>query len=115
MTDTARLADCLSYDLADSCLRFRRADLIDAAIACDWTAVGSALASMPRCDVTIDEQRAAATAAILLGRGRVEAAARCMADLRDDAMTLDAYALEVGAEMAVAAASGIDRTTGVSL
>ena len=101
MTD---LADCLSYELADSCIRLGRRDLVEAAIACDWPAVGSTLASLPSADVTRHEQRAAATAAILLGCGRVEAAARVMADLRDDEMTLDAYASEVTAEMAAAVA-----------
>ena len=42
-------------------------------------------------------------------------AARILADVRDDEMTLDAWAAEVLAEMAAAAATGLDRTAGVSL
>ena len=55
------------------------------------------------------------TAAYALADGNAEGAARILANVRDDEMTLDAYALEVGAAMAAAAASGIDRTAQVSL
>ena len=54
------------------------------------------------------------TAAAALAEGNVKGAARILADVRDDEMTLDAWAAEVLAEM-TAAASGIDRTAGVSL
>ena len=115
MNDTARLADCLSYDLADSCIRLGRADLVDACIACDWRSVAREIAATLCADATREEHRATVTAAAALAEGNVKGAARILADVRDDEMTLDAYAIEVGAAMAAAAASGVDRTAGVSL
>ena len=109
------LADCLSYDLADSCIRLGRADLVDACIACDWRSVSREIAATLCADATREEHRATVTAAAALAEGNVEGAARILADVRDDEMTLDAYAVEVLAEMAAAAASGVDRTAGVSL
>ena len=116
MTATDRdLRDCLSCDLANTCIRLGRADLVDAAIACDWTAVARELAA-PLCgDEMRHERDGAIRGAQIFAAGDVVAAARVLADVRDDEMTLDAYAVEVLAEMAAGAASGIDRTAGVSL
>lgn len=97
--------DLAAFDIADTCRRLGRVDLIDAAIAAQWGTVGRELATMPASDVTRHEQRAAATAAMLLDIGSVDGAARTMAALRDDEMPLVAYDLEVGAEMAAAVAS----------
>ena len=115
MTATDRdLRDCLSYDLADTGIRLGRADIVDAAIACDWTAVARELAATLCGDEMRHERDGAIRAARLFAAGDVVAAARILADVRDDEMTLDAWAAEVLAEM-TAAASGIDRTAQVSL
>ena len=115
MNDLARLADCLSYDIADSCIRLGRADLVDACIACDWRSVARGLTATLCGDATREEHLAAVTAAYALADDNVVGAARILANVRDDEMTLDAYAVEVGAAMAAAAASGVDRTARVSL
>ena len=116
MTATDRdLRDCLSYDIADTCIRLARADLVDACIACDWRSVARGLTATLCGDATREEHLAAVTAAYALADNNVVGAARVLADVRDDEMTLDAYAVEVLAEMAAGAASGIDRTAGVSL
>ena len=116
MTATDRdLRDCISRELADTCIRLGRADLVDAAIACDWPAVARELATTICGDEMRHERDGAIRAARLFAAGDVVAAARVLADVRDDGMTLDAWAAEVLAEMAAGAATGLDRTAGVSL
>lgn len=116
MTATDRdLRDCLSYDIADTCIRLGRAGLVDAAIACDWTAVARELAATLCGDEMRHERDGAIRGAQIFAAGDVVAAARVLADVRDDEMTLDAWAAEVLAEMAAAAASGVDRIAQVSL
>ena len=116
MTATDRdLRDCISYDIADTCIRLGRADLVDACIACDWRSVSREIAATLCADATREEHRATVTAAAALAEGNVEGAARILADVRDDEMTLDAWAAEVLAAMAAGAATGIDRTAQVSL
>ena len=106
MTDLDRdLRDCLSYDIADSCIRLGRADLVDACIACDWRSVAREIAATLCADATREEHRATVTAAATLADGNVEGAARILADVRDDEMTLDAWAAEVLAEMTAAQVS----------
>lgn len=114
MTATDRdLRDCLSYDIADTCIRLGRAGLVDAAIACDWTAVARELAATLCGDEMRHERDGAIRGAQIFAAGDVVAAARVLADVRDDEMTLDAWAAEVLAEMA--ASTGTDRTAQVSL
>ena len=107
------LRDCLSYDLADTSIRLGRADIVDACIACDWAAVARELAATLCGDAMRHDRDGAIRAARLFAAGDVVAAARVLADVRDDEMTLDAWAAEVLAEMA--ASTGTDRTAQVSL
>lgn len=104
MTNADRdLRDCLSYELADTSIRLGRADIVDAAIACDWAAVAREIAATICGDEMRHERDGAIRAARLFAAGDVVAAALVLADVRDDEMTLDAWAAEVLAEMADAA------------
>ena len=109
MTDLARLAAILRYDIASSCnaLGLRCAARIAAVAAtpADWRDVQSDLRALVTDAGRDCERIAARDAAAQMATGSPSLAVTAMRCLRDQHMTVDEYAAEVAAEAAAAGVS----------
>lgn len=106
---TDRLALLVRFDIADTLrsLGAKHAAGLAAIADCadEWLTARTCALSLPVSDVTRFARSAAIAASAAMVTGDVQGAARLMAFVRDDTMTLDAYAAEIAAEALAAGAS----------